>query len=420
MLFDRGFGLSPEKAPFRDAYSKIGNVRGFTRAPLLCLTATAAKKTRKQIIKTLYMKNVLFISKPPDKNNIKMSVQKLSQDEELEMTFSWLSEELKTKKNKTRKTIIYCRSLNACGELYSMLDSILDGDATSNIAMFHSKTPEVLKTKVLDNFVPMDGPLRVVVATTALGMGVNIPNVERVCHFGIPDTIEEYVQEIGRGGRDGRKSYSILYFKSYHLAHCDDSMKAFVKNPETKCRREMVAMHFKTKHAKVSPLHDCCDVCTEKCDCSLSSCKEVPCMAQTAATECNAPMRTVEDDERQLLSEILHELKDSTNASCSIFGSNNLMAQIDDNLIKELVNSCEYIFSTSYLMENFAIFDNETAQQILTVFTDVFGDIKEVEFVTAMEMLMFEEDDPLYLNHCYSKDEEEILSEDTISYDFDQ
>ena len=76
MLFDRGFGLSPEKAPFRDAYSKIGNVRGFTRAPLLCLTATAAKQKRKQIIKTLYMKNVLFISKPPDKNNIIMSVQK--------------------------------------------------------------------------------------------------------------------------------------------------------------------------------------------------------------------------------------------------------------------------------------------------------------------------------------------------------
>ena len=101
-----------------------------------------------------------------------------------------------------------------------MMDSVLDGDAISNIAMFHSKTPEALKTKVLDNFVPMDGPVRVVVATTALGMGVNIPNVERVCHFGIPDTVEEYVQEIGRAGRDGRKSHGILYFKSYHLAHC--------------------------------------------------------------------------------------------------------------------------------------------------------------------------------------------------------
>ena len=88
-----------------------------------------------------------------------MSVHKLSQEEELETTFSWLTEELKTKKNRTSKTIIYCQSINACGELYSMLDSVLDGDAISNIAMFHSKTPEALKTKVLDNFVPMDsGP----------------------------------------------------------------------------------------------------------------------------------------------------------------------------------------------------------------------------------------------------------------------
>ena len=123
--------------------------------------------------------------------------------------------------------------------------------------------PETLKTKVLDNFVPTDGPVRVVVATTALGTGVNIPNVERVCHFGIPDTIEGYIQEIGWARQDGRKTYGILYLKSYHLAHCDDSMKAFTDNPETKCSREMVV-----KHAKVSPLHDCCDVCTEKCDCS--------------------------------------------------------------------------------------------------------------------------------------------------------
>ena len=70
-------------------------------------------------------------------------------------------------------------------------------------------------------------------------------------------------------------------------------------------------------------------------------------------------------------------------------------------------------------MENFAIFKSDTAQQIFSVFVNVFGDIQEVEFVKAMEMSKFEEDDPLYLNHCYSEDEEEIVSEDEISYDLD-
>ena len=106
---------------------------------------------------------------------------------------------------------MYCWSINACEEVHAMLDSVLDGDAISNIAMFHSKTPEAVKTKVLDTFVPMDGPVRVVVATTALGMGVNIPNVERVCHFGIPDSIEEYVQEIRRGGQDEMGGKATVY-----------------------------------------------------------------------------------------------------------------------------------------------------------------------------------------------------------------
>ena len=156
-------------------------------------------------------------------------------------------------------------------------------------------------------------------------------------------------------------------------------------------------------------------VTCEKCDCSPSSCKEGPYMAQPTITECNAPMRTVGNDEGQLLCEILHELKYSINASGSIFGWHNLLAGIDDNLM----NSCEYIFTTSYLTHTFGIFNSDTAQQILTVFTYVLGDIEEVEFVTAMEMSKFEEDDPLNLNHCYSEDEEEILSQNEISYDFD-
>jgi superfamily II DNA helicase RecQ len=44
-----------------------------------------------------------------------------------------------------------------------------------------------------------------VIGTSALGMGINIPDVGRICHFGVPSELEQYVQEIGRAGRDGRK-----------------------------------------------------------------------------------------------------------------------------------------------------------------------------------------------------------------------
>lgn len=89
----RGSGKEQEK-PFREAYGRIGDTRGFTKAPLLCLTATAGSKMRRKIINSLMMKktNVMHVS--PEKPNIKIVVQN-GKKEELEETFSWLVEELK-------------------------------------------------------------------------------------------------------------------------------------------------------------------------------------------------------------------------------------------------------------------------------------------------------------------------------------
>ena len=79
------------------------------------------------------------------------------------------------------------------------------------------------------------------IGTSALGMGINIPDVGRICHFGVPSELE-YVQEIGRAGRDGRKSVAL--FKPYHLAHCEATMQDFVKNEDSNCRREKIAKYF--------------------------------------------------------------------------------------------------------------------------------------------------------------------------------
>ena len=67
------------------------------------------------------------------------------------------------------------------------------------------------KEEVLQSFTERDGVLRLIIATTAFGMGIDCPDVRRIIHWGILNTLEEYVQETGRCGRDGNSASAILY-----------------------------------------------------------------------------------------------------------------------------------------------------------------------------------------------------------------
>jgi ATP-dependent DNA helicase RecQ len=58
----------------------------------------------------------------------------------------------------------------------------------------------------------------VILATVALGLGVYFPDVERVIHYGCPQTLEQFYQESGRGGRSGQKSISVLYFNGHDVS----------------------------------------------------------------------------------------------------------------------------------------------------------------------------------------------------------
>ncbi|KXJ27531.1 ATP-dependent DNA helicase Q-like 1 [Exaiptasia diaphana] len=197
------WGSSEEGKPFREAYGRIGNLRGFTKAPILCLTATAGAKMRRKIIKSLMMKKVNIIHISPEKENINIAIKSVKK-QDLEETLSWLVEELKQLKNTTLKTIVYCGSLKVCGELYSIFDEHIESDTADQIfEKYHSKTPCEIQEKVLESFTTADGKTRIVFARSALGMGVDIPNIERVIHFGIAKEMGDYVQEIGRCGRDG-------------------------------------------------------------------------------------------------------------------------------------------------------------------------------------------------------------------------
>ena len=73
------------------------------------------------------------------------------------------------------------------------------------------------------------------IAASALGMGVDIPNVKKVIIFGVPESMEAYQQAVGRVDRDGSEVSSIMYYHGYRLCHCDPTMRTIVKK-KSSCR----------------------------------------------------------------------------------------------------------------------------------------------------------------------------------------
>ena len=119
-----------------------------------------------------------------------------------------------------------CRSLNMCADLatvyahflYTLGDKSYYSQHVPKIsdnrlfAMFHSNTPEHNKSIVLQSMVDAYGIVRIVFATTALGMGVDFAGVHTVIHYGAPRSIVDYFQESGRAGRDEKPSTSTVYW----------------------------------------------------------------------------------------------------------------------------------------------------------------------------------------------------------------
>jgi len=120
--------------------------------------------------------------------------------------------------------IVYCRSLNSCADLYVHFhyelgnDSYYPSDSPHLsdhrlFGMYHSNTPQYNKDVILKSLTQPDGVVRIVFATIALGMGVNLCDVNTIIHYGAPHSIDDYFQVSGRGGRSGGDAHSIVYWK---------------------------------------------------------------------------------------------------------------------------------------------------------------------------------------------------------------
>ena len=125
-------------------------------------------------------------------------------------------------------TIIYM-PLRWCGFLYRLFESVLGADQyyppgslalpkNRLFAQFHAPQTAKMKEEILEQLNLQPSKIRVVLATVAFGMGVDICSIREVIHIGPPRTIQEYFQETGKAGCDGQPSKAILYYNNRDIA----------------------------------------------------------------------------------------------------------------------------------------------------------------------------------------------------------
>ena len=115
-----------------------------------------------------------------------------------------------------------------------------------------------------------DGTCRVVVCTSALGMGIDMKGVRTVVNFGSPDTAEEYLQAIGRADRDGSDSFGILLHSPSLSRGIGAGMKKFIRL-SSGCRRQVLLSFFDHAPDATQRPHKCCDLCRRSCTCDTCS-----------------------------------------------------------------------------------------------------------------------------------------------------
>ena len=262
---------------FRKEFSYIGEVRSIlpNSVKLMALTATATKTLRDAVINTLGMVNPIIVSESPDKPNLVLSVH---QYESMEESFKPLVDKLHKERTSMGRTLVYCRTQDACAQLYLWFSCCLGGEKTDPpnapdipkyrlFDMFTACTHPDVKADILHNITSEQSPLRLVIATIAFGMGINTSNIRTVIHLGPPEDIEQYVQAIGRGGRDGNLAHAVLLVGTGLRRHVGKDMKAYCENSDA-CRRSVLFQDFDEYHHDPVQLGcKCCDICRLNCVC---------------------------------------------------------------------------------------------------------------------------------------------------------
>lgn len=187
-------------------YLRIAALRDeLPHVPVLALTASATPDVQKDICEKLAFHNEQIFRQSFERPNLSYSVFKVD---------SKINKIIEILQKVPGTGIIYCRSRKRTKEI-SELPQLQHISAD----YYHAGLPQEERSRKQEQWI--NNKIRVIVCTNAFGMGIDKPNVRSVIHADVPDCLENYYQEAGRAGRDGKTSYAVLLFDENDLAELE-------------------------------------------------------------------------------------------------------------------------------------------------------------------------------------------------------